>query len=74
MPTTPPSSPTQQQTISNIIIQSRGWSVGTPNPLLEHLHSGRKKDKGWLRILEKEYDTYKTNSNYLYYFHHLWMC
>ena len=53
----PPPSPSHA---SDIIRESRGWGKydTKPNPLLVFLQEGRKKAKGWLRVEEKEYDTY----------------
>ena len=52
--------------MSAVLLRSvSNWSHhdGTPNPLLVFFHNGMKKDDGWLRLEENEYDKYTRNKN-----------
>ena len=61
-----PSPPTSPRGVSLVILQSLNWSKydNTPNPLLVYLHNGYEKEqKGWLRLVENEYDKYENGKN-----------
>ena len=55
-------SPLSPNGVASVLLNSRGWSKFDQchNPLLVFLKEGRspKKPEGWLRLVEKEYDTY----------------
>ena len=61
LPPNVPNSPETATGITNIIIESRGWSEyeRSPNPLLKILHDGNGKKKGWLRMDEGDYDRHE---------------
>ena len=61
----PPSPAQKGASHSHLVLESRDWSDYDvrPNPILAYLHKGRKKEEGWLRLEEREYDTYQTSKN-----------
>ena len=64
-PTAPRASPPESpRGVSNILPESRSWSEydAQYNPLSFYLREGKDKSRGWLRLVENEYNKYTKGS------------